>query len=141
MFIKNGSGLELSLLRGLSPFMTHRLLLVEDNPVNHQLMSRRLERQGYAVLVAEDGETAIALASKMPPDLVLMDISLPGLDGWQVTQRFRQMDITATIPIIALTAHSSAEDRQHCLDSGCNDYELKPVNFEQLLRKVERLLQ
>jgi two-component system, cell cycle response regulator DivK len=118
-----------------------RLLLVEDNPVNIQLMCRRLERQGYEVVVAADGETAIALAEDQSLDLVLMDISLPGLDGWQVTQELRKMDRTATVPIIALTAHTSAEDRQHCLDSGCNDYELKPVNFEQLLKKVERLLQ
>jgi two-component system, cell cycle response regulator DivK len=118
-----------------------RLLLVEDNPVNIQLMCRRLERQGYEVVVAADGETAIALAEEQLLDLVLMDISLPGLDGWQVTQKLRKMDRTATVPIIALTAHTSAEDRQHCLDSGCNDYELKPVNFEQLLKKVERLLQ
>lgn len=120
--------------------MTRRLLLVEDNPVNIQLMCRRLERQGYEVTVAADGETAIALAQGQPPDLVLMDISLPGLDGWQVTQTLRKMDKTATVPIIALTAHTSAEDRQHCLDSGCNDYELKPVNFDQLLKKVERWL-
>jgi two-component system, cell cycle response regulator DivK len=118
-----------------------RLLLVEDNPVNIQLMCRRLERQGYEVVVAADGETAIALAEDQSLDLVLMDISLPGLDGWQVTQKLRKMDRTAAVPIIALTAHTSAEDRQHCLDSGCNDYELKPVNFEQLLKKVERLLQ
>jgi two-component system, cell cycle response regulator DivK len=121
--------------------MAPRLLLVEDNPVNIQLMCRRLERQGYEVVVAADGETAIALAEDQSLDLVLMDISLPGLDGWQVTQELRKMDRTATVPIIALTAHTSAEDRQHCLDSGCNDYELKPVNFEQLLKKVERLLQ
>jgi CheY-like chemotaxis protein len=120
--------------------MAARLLLVEDNPVNARLMCRRLERSGYEVIVAEDGETAIALALTESPQLILMDISLPTMSGWEATQHLRNHPNTASLPIVALTAHDSPEDHQHCLDVGCNDYATKPVDFNQLLEKIQKWL-
>jgi CheY-like chemotaxis protein len=120
--------------------MTVRLLLVEDNPVNAKLMSRRLERSGYEVILAEDGEIAIALALTESPQLILMDISLPTMNGWEATQWLRNNPHTAFLPIIALTAHDSPEDHQHCLNVGCNDYATKPVDFNQLLEKIQKWL-
>lgn len=117
-----------------------RLLLVEDNPVNARLMHRRLARHDYDILVAEDGETAIALAQANPPHLILMDIGLPKMDGWAATRILRENPATASIPIIALTAHDSLEDRQRCLDAGCNDYAVKPVDFNQLLIQIQQWL-
>jgi two-component system, cell cycle response regulator DivK len=118
--------------------MTVRLLLVEDNPVNAKLMVRRLERSGYEVIVAEDGETAIALAHSEQLQLILMDISLPGINGWEATQLLRGDPMTAVLPIIALTAHDDPEIRQRCLAMGFNDYATKPVDFEQLLAKIQQ---
>jgi two-component system, cell cycle response regulator DivK len=117
-----------------------RLLLVEDNPVNAKLMCRRLERHDYQIVVAVDGETAITIAQADPPHLILMDIGLPSLDGWETTRILRQHPVTATIPIIALTAHNSPEDRQQCLEVGCNDYAVKPVDFDHLLSQIQQWL-
>jgi CheY-like chemotaxis protein len=117
-----------------------RLLLVEDNPVNAKLMCRRLERHDYQIVVATDGETAIAIAQTDPPGLILMDIGLPAINGWEATRILRGHPITATIPIIALTAHDSPEDRQQCLEAGCNDYAVKPVDFDHLLRQIQQWL-
>ncbi len=117
-----------------------QILIVEDNPVNAQLLSRRLSRQNYAVVVAETGEAALHLAQTQSIQLILMDISLPTLDGWETTRRLRAMPETTTIPIIALTAHDSAEDRQKCLKAGCDDYDTKPLQIQRLLDKISRLL-
>jgi CheY-like chemotaxis protein len=117
-----------------------RLLLVEDNPVNAKLMCRRLERHDYQIVVAADGETAIAIAQTDPPNLILMDIGLPTIDGWEATRILRGHPLTATIPIIALTAHDSPEDRQQCLEAGCNDYAAKPVDFDHLLHQIQQWL-
>jgi two-component system cell cycle response regulator DivK len=116
------------------------LLLVEDNEINRDMLSRRLERRGYQVLVAVDGVQGIALARIKKPDLILMDMSLPAMDGWEATQRLRSWDETRTIPIIGLTAHALSSDRERAMKAGCNEYETKPVNFSRLLAKIEMLV-
>lgn len=118
----------------------HQILLVEDNPVNARLICRQLERQGYAITVAEEGKTAIALAQTEPPHLILMDIGLPDMEGWEIAQRLRQDSQTAAIPIIALTAHHEPAERQRCLAAGCNDYATKPIDFPELLAKIQQYL-
>jgi two-component system cell cycle response regulator DivK len=117
-----------------------KILLVEDNEMNRDMLSRRLIKKGYEVVMALDGEQALEMARAEPPDLILMDISLPGLDGWEATRRLKAMPETKTIPIIALTAHAMAGDREKCLEAGCNDYDTKPVEFPRLLGKIEGLL-
>ena len=117
-----------------------RLLLVEDNEMNRDMLSRRLERQGYEVLLAVDGGEGVALAQSVAPELVLMDMSLPVLDGWEATRRLKAAPETARIPIIALTAHAMAGDRQKALDAGCDDYDTKPIELPRLLEKIESLL-
>ena len=117
-----------------------RILVVEDNKLNRDMLTRRLERRGYEVAVAEDGQAAIESARTQAPDLVLMDMSLPVLDGWEATRRLKQAPETANIPVIALTAHAMAGDRAKALDAGCDDYDSKPVEFERLLEKMERFL-
>ena len=117
-----------------------RILVVEDNKLNRDMLTRRLERRGYEVTVAEDGEAAIESARSEAPDLVLMDMSLPVLDGWEATRRLKGAPETARIPVIALTAHAMAGDRAKALDAGCDDYDSKPVEFERLLEKMERFL-
>lgn len=117
-----------------------KILLVEDNEMNLDMLSRRLERKGFEVLIAMDGEQGVTLATAECPDLILMDMSLPVLDGWQATRQIRSQAVTQSIPIIALTAHAVAGDRERCFDAGCNDYETKPVKFDQLLGKIEALL-
>ncbi|HEY9825693.1 MAG TPA: response regulator [Stenomitos sp.] len=121
--------------------MAIRLLLVEDHPVNARLLCRRLERHEYEVEVADNGETAIAMIQANPPNLVLMDIGLPGIDGWETTRQIRNNPVISAIPIIALTAHDGIEAKDHCLAAGCNDYAPKPVNFDQLLIKIQRWIE
>jgi two-component system cell cycle response regulator DivK len=117
-----------------------KILLVEDNEMNRDVLSRLLKRRGYEMTFAEDGESAIQMALEQTPDLILMDISLPRMDGNEATQRLRQERACADLPIIALTAHAMASDREKALASGCTDYETKPVDFPRLLEKIERHL-
>jgi two-component system, cell cycle response regulator DivK len=117
-----------------------RILLVEDNEMNLDMLSRRLERRGHQILVAMDGSKGVQLALQEQPDLILMDMSLPVMDGWEATRTIRRAPNGKDIPIIALTAHAIAGDRERCLEAGCNDYESKPVKFPVLLAKIESLL-
>jgi two-component system, cell cycle response regulator DivK len=117
-----------------------RILLVEDNEMNRDMLSRRLRRRGFEVLIAGDGEEGVSMAAAEKPDLVLMDMSLPILDGWEATRRLRATPGTERIPVIGLTAHAMATDRDKCLEAGCDDYDTKPVELGRLLEKIERLL-
>jgi CheY-like chemotaxis protein len=117
-----------------------KILLVEDNELNRDMLRRRLERRGFEVLVAVDGEEGVRLARTAAPDLVLMDMSLPVLDGWEATGRLKSDPETASVPIIALTAHAMSEDRERALQAGCDDYDSKPVELKRLLRKMKGLL-
>lgn len=117
-----------------------KLLLVEDNEMNRDMLSRRLARRGYEVLIAVDGEQGIAEAAKHRPDLILMDMSLPVLDGWESTRRLKQDPELQSIPVLALTAHALAGERDKALAAGCDDYDTKPVDFVRLLEKIEALL-
>jgi two-component system, cell cycle response regulator DivK len=116
-----------------------KILLVEDNEMNRDMLSRRLERQGYEVVLAEDGHQGIAMAADQRPDLILMDMSLPGIDGWEATRRIRRAGL-GHIPIIALTAHAMAGDREEATAAGCDDYDTKPVELPRLLAKMRLLL-
>lgn len=118
-----------------------RILLVEDNEMNRDMLSRRLSRKGYQVLIAADGVQGVELAQAELPDLILMDMSLPLLDGWEATRRIRAIPRTRSIPIIALTAHALSGDRDKSIAAGCNEYETKPVDFPRLMSKIEALLQ
>ena len=118
-----------------------KILLVEDNELNRDMLSRRLVRKGYEVLVAYDGAMGLEMTGIERPDLVLMDMSLPVLDGWEVAQRLKTNPETQSIPVIALTAHAMTEDRERALAAGCDDYDTKPVEMPRLLEKMERLLQ
>ena len=117
-----------------------KILLVEDNEMNRDMLSRRLARKGHEVLIAVDGAEGVEMARSKVPDLILMDMSLPVLDGWQATQQIKATPETHTIPVIALTAHAMAGDREKCLAAGCDDYDTKPVEFPRLLGKIEMLL-
>lgn len=117
-----------------------QLLLVEDNEMNRDMLSRRLRRLGYGVSIACDGFEGLRLAEDQRPDLILMDMSLPGMDGWEATRRLKASQITRTIPVIALTAHALREDRDRCLAAGCDEYETKPVDLQRLRAKIEELL-
>ena len=117
-----------------------KILLVEDNELNRDMLSRRLQRRGFEIITAVDGEKGIALAASEMPDLILMDISLPGLNGWEATKQIRRNRVTALIPIIALTAHAMSGDREKTLEAGCDEYETKPVELEVLLSKIQTLL-
>jgi CheY-like chemotaxis protein len=117
-----------------------KILLVEDNEMNRDMLLRRLQRKGYEVVVAVNGEEGIAKAQSEAPELILMDISLPVMDGWESTRRIKAMPETQSIPIIALTAHAMAGDREKSLDAGCDDYDIKPIDFQRLLAKIEALL-
>jgi CheY-like chemotaxis protein len=116
------------------------ILLVEDNEMNRDMLSRRLQRKGYEVVIAVDGEEGVHLAQSRLPDIILMDMSLPVLDGWQATQQIKAIAATGSIPIIALTAHALAGDRAKSLEAGCDEYETKPVDFPRLLEKIETFL-
>jgi CheY-like chemotaxis protein len=117
-----------------------KILLVEDNELNRDMLSRRLTRRGYTVVVAEDGEQGLALARSERPDLILMDMSLPGIDGWEATRRLRRDPELAGARVIALTAHAMAGDRERAIEAGCDDYDTKPVEMERLLLKITTLL-
>lgn len=117
-----------------------KILLVEDNEMNRDMLSRRLTRKGHEVFIAVDGAEGVSMAITKVPDLILMDMSLPVLDGWQATQQIKAAPETSTIPVIALTAHAMAGDREKCLAAGCDDYDTKPVEFPRLLGKIETLL-
>jgi CheY-like chemotaxis protein len=117
-----------------------KILLVEDNEMNRDMLSRRLQRHGYFVITANDGRQAHAMAYSENPDLILMDVGLPGMDGWEVTRLLKSNDHTRQIPIIALTAHALVTDRQKALEAGCDDYDTKPVDFGRLKEKMESLL-
>jgi len=118
-----------------------KILLVEDNEMNRDMLSRRLERKGFEVVMAPDGQQGVALAASEAPDLILMDMSLPVVDGWEATRRVKANDATRGIPVIALTAHAMVGDREKALNAGCDDYDTKPVDFPRLLGKIELLLQ
>lgn len=117
-----------------------KILLVEDNEMNRDMLSRRLIRKGYEVVIATDGAQGVEMAKSEAPDLILMDMGLPILDGWQATQQIKAVPTTRLIPVIALTAHAIAGDREKCLEAGCDDYDTKPVEFTRLLSKIEALL-
>lgn len=117
-----------------------KILLVEDNEMNRDMLSRRLIRKGYEVVIGVDGQEGIALAERERPDLVLMDMDLPIIDGWEATRRMKAAEATRAIPVIALTAHAMAEHRDKALAAGCDDYDTKPVDFPRLLEKIESLL-
>ncbi len=117
-----------------------KILLVEDNEMNRDMLSRRLIRKGYEVVVCEDGEKGASLAASDRPDIILMDMSLPVIDGWEATRRIKAAPETAAIPVIALTAHAMVSDRGKALEAGCDDYDTKPVDLPRLLGKIERLL-
>jgi len=118
-----------------------KILIVEDNPDSRDGLARRLERRGYEVVLACDGQQGVDLARSAAPDLILMDINLPILDGWEATRIIRAADQTSGIPIIALTAHALTSDRQKTLEAGCDDYHTKPVELPRLLNQIETLLQ
>lgn len=117
-----------------------RILLVEDNEMNRDMLSRRLERRGYSVLCALDGQQGIDVAIREKPDLILMDMSLPVVDGWEATRRLKADPAVRGIPVIALTAHAMASDEQQAREAGCDDFDTKPVELPRLLQKIEGLL-
>lgn len=117
-----------------------KILLVEDNEINRDMLSRRLERRGYRVAIALDGEQGVSMAGLEAPDLILMDMSLPVLDGWEAARQLKAAPETRAIPIIALTAHAMVGDREKAIESGCDDYDTKPVEFQRLLEKIETIL-
>ena len=117
-----------------------RILLVEDNEMNRDMLSRRLERRGHQVTIAGDGQQALDLAASDKPDLILMDMSLPVISGWEATRKLKADAATRTIPVIALTAHAMAEDEKRARESGCDDYDTKPVELPRLLGKIDALL-
>ena len=117
-----------------------KILLVEDNEMNRDMLSRRLERRGYEVVIAVDGQQGVDLAQSSAPDLILMDMSLPVIDGWEATRQLKSMDRMKAVPIIALTAHAMSGDREKALEAGCNDYDTKPIVLPRLLGKIEALL-
>ena len=117
-----------------------KILLVEDNEMNRDMLSRRLQKKGYEVVIAVDGEQGVAAAEREAPALILMDMSLPVLDGWDATRQIRTGSATRGIPIIALTAHAMAGDREKALAAGCDDFDTKPIELQRLLEKMEALL-
>jgi CheY-like chemotaxis protein len=117
-----------------------KILLVEDNEMNRDMLSRRLQRKGYEVVIATDGEQGVAMASAERPDLILMDMSLPVLDGWEATRAIKATPAISAVPVIALTAHAMAGDQEKCVAAGCDDYDTKPVDLTRLLGKIESLL-
>jgi two-component system cell cycle response regulator DivK len=117
-----------------------KVLLIEDNEMNRDMLSRRLVRRGYDVVIAADGETGLAVAGVEAPDLILMDMSLPLLDGWEATRRLKANTVTQHVPVIALTAHAMSSDREKALEAGCDDYDTKPVELPRLIQKIEALL-
>ena len=117
-----------------------KILVVEDNEMNRDMVGRRLERRGYQVVVAVDGQEGVDMAHSENPDLILMDMSLPVLNGWEATRQLKQDTETNGIPIIALTAHAMASDRESAMEAGCDDYDTKPLEFSRLIGKIQALL-
>ena len=117
-----------------------KILLVEDNEMNRDMLSRRLQRRGYQVVLALDGQSGVEMTQTEAPDLVLMDMSLPVLDGWEAARRLKADAVTRHIPVIALTAHAMSSDREKALEAGCDDYDTKPVELPRLLAKIDALL-
>ena len=117
-----------------------KILLVEDNEMNRDMLSRRLQKRGYDVVLAEDGQQGVRLAQSELPALILMDMSLPVLDGWEATRQLKAAPATRSIPVIALTAHAMAGDRERALEAGADDFDTRPVELTRLLEKVEALL-
>jgi two-component system cell cycle response regulator DivK len=117
-----------------------RVLLVEDNEMNRDMLSRRLIRRGFQVVFAMDGQHGIDLAHSERPDIILMDMSLPVIDGWEATRRLKADDTTRSVPVIGLTAHAMSGDREKAIEAGCDDYDTKPVELDRLIGKIERLL-
>lgn len=115
-----------------------KLLLVEDNEMNRDMLTRRLQRRGFVVLIAQDGLEGLRIAKEHLPDLILMDLSLPGLDGWEATRRLKGDPATQRIPVIALTAHAMAGDREKAMEAGCDDYDTKPIELARLMEKIRR---
>ncbi len=117
-----------------------KILLVEDNEMNRDMLSRRLERKGFEVVIAVDGQAGIDMAASSNPDIILMDLSLPVIDGWEATRLIKADPATQSIPVIALTAHAMAGDEQKALEAGCDDYDTKPIDLPRLLGKINALL-
>lgn len=117
-----------------------KVLVVEDNEMNRDMLTRRLARRGFEAVAAVDGREGVAMARSAQPDIILMDMSLPVLDGWEATRQIKAAPETSGIPVIALTAHAMSGDRERALDAGCDDYDTKPVEFAGLLEKIEALL-
>ena len=117
-----------------------KLLLVEDNEMNRDMLSRRLLRRGYEIVMAVDGGQGVEMAGSELPDLILMDMSLPVIDGWEATRRIKAAEATPHIPVIGLTAHAMAGDREKAIEAGCDDYDTKPVELDRLIAKIEALL-
>ena len=117
-----------------------KLLIIEDNEMNRDLLSRRLQRRGYEIVLAVDGQQGVDMARSETPDLILMDMALPVIDGWEATRRLKSIAETRAIPIIALSAHAMAGDREKALEAGCDDYDTKPVEVNRLLGKIQALL-
>jgi len=126
---------------GEKPAPVAKILLVEDNEMNRDMLSRRLQRKGYVVAIAEDGSQGVAMAGKETPDVILLDMSLPVIDGWTAARQLKAGEATRAIPIIALTAHAMSGDREKALEAGCDDYDTKPVEMPRLLGKIEALLE
>ncbi len=118
-----------------------KILLVEDNEMNRDMLSRRLKRKGYEVVIAVDGAEGVSMTASENPDLVLMDMSLPVMDGWEATQQLKANPQTKSIPVIALTAHAMSGDREKALEVGCDDYDTKPIELRRLLSKMDALLE
>ncbi|MBD2179115.1 response regulator [Pseudanabaena sp. FACHB-1998] len=118
-----------------------KILLIEDNEMNRDMLSRRLKRRGFDVVVAFDGESGVSTAKSELPDLIVMDMSLPILDGWEATKRLKQINSTCNIPIIGCSAHAMVGDREKGMEAGCDDYDTKPIEFGRLLGKIEKLLE
>ncbi len=117
-----------------------KILIVEDNEMNLDMLSRRLARKGYQIITAMDGAEGLQMANYEMPDLILMDMSLPGMDGWEATRHLKASPETSKIPVIALTAHAMVGDREKAMEAGCNDYDTKPVELDRLIGKMENLL-
>jgi two-component system cell cycle response regulator DivK len=121
-------------------YLMPKILLVEDNEMNRDMLTRRLERRGFQVVSAVDGRAGVAMGEKEAPDLILMDMSLPDLDGWEATRLLKSSSQTRSIPIIALTAHAMSGDRERAIEAGCDDYDTKPVELGRLLEKIDSLI-
>jgi two-component system, cell cycle response regulator DivK len=117
-----------------------KVLLVEDNEMNRDILLRRLSRRGYVVVFAVDGQQGVEMARSEKPDIILMDMSLPIIDGWEATRRVKSDNAIRDVPVIGLTAHAMSGDREKALEAGCDDYDTKPVEFDRLISKIERLL-